>query len=372
MAGYALTALFAYLFVDLTIIALPISSATIAGLAVVIVLWWLIWRVRGHHHHLASLPIHFGLLMVFLFAHILATALSFWPQRAIEQMAALGIALTAFLTSAYLIWPRGIFLGALRNASWVYVAAVVLDMAGRFGPGYRPPAPNTIGAIFALLLIATLAEMFDERPRWPRLVWVLVAFALIFVTASRGAWFGLAAGLLTLAWRKRASLGFLWPRVRRFWPVGVFGVVIALSAGALWQFTQHITDSSIRFEFWELATAMFLNQPLIGYGPGSFALFWSHLHSPPFFQAPHAHSIIFNTAAEQGLIGLTALAVLAIAVLRASWRDAGLFAVVVAFGAHSLVDSINVIPEIALTFAVLLGSRLVEARQHEDQLGLCL
>jgi len=113
-----------------------------------------------------------------------------------------------------------------------------------------------------------------------------------------------------------------------------------------------------RFDFWTVATAIFLRRPLMGSGPGTFNLFWSHLYPPPMWQAMHAHSIIFNTAAEQGIVGLIALAVMALAVFRAAWRDAGLLAALMAFAVHSLVDSLNVAPAVMIVLAVLMGSRL--------------
>ena len=355
MAGYALTALFAYLFVDLTIVALPVASVAIVGLSAVAMFTRLLWQaMTGRRHYLSPSPIHLGVLTAFVLAHIAAASLSIAPLRAVEQMTTLAVALAAYLIAIQLApaLPRGTLLGALRNASWVYVAATALDALRDFGPGYRPPAPNTVAAIFSLLLLPTLAEMFDDRPRWPRVAWAVAAFAIIFVSASRGAWLGLAVGLAALAARRWAALNF----VRAHWPVVVAVLITALSAGALWQLNQH-TSPSVRWEMWVLATAAFLYSPWTGTGPGTFAALWHALY-PLQVAYPHAHSIIFNTAAEQGLIGLAALAALAVAVLRASWRDAGLFAAVVAFGAHSLVDSVNVIPEVALTLAVLVGSRL--------------
>jgi len=359
MAGYALTALFAYLFVDLTIVALPVASVAVVGLLGVCMYAWFYWQVKTNRysapvHHIQIRVLFTLVFIIFIAAHIVTASVSISPERAIEQLTTLGIAASAYFISMSVahVLPRGAFLGALRNASWVYVAATALDALRNFGPGYRPPAPNVVAAIFSLLLLPTLAEMFDDRPRWPRVVWTMAAFAVVYVSASRGAWLGLAAGLAALAARRWAALNF----VRAHWPVVVAVLITALSAGALWQLNQH-TSPSVRWEMWVLATAAFLYSPWVGTGPGTFAALW-HAMYPLQVAYPHAHSIIFNTAAEQGLIGLAALAALALAALRASWRDAGLFAALVAFGAHSLVDSVNVIPEVALTLAVLLGSRL--------------
>jgi len=261
-----------------------------------------------------------------------------------------------------MVWPPTIFLAAMRNASWLIIAVIALITLFRAATGgdARPPSPNVLAAVFNLLLLPTLAEFID-RPRRVLAIWIIAALALVFVTASRGGWFGLAAGLVTLAAHYRARMAAVWSRARRFWPLAVPVGAVA----AIWQIAR--LPGINRFDFWIVATAIFLRRPLIGSGPGTFNLFWSHLYPPPYFQAMHAHSMIFNTAAEQGIVGLIALAVMALAVVRAAWRDVGLFAAVMAFAAHSLVDSLNVAPAVMIVLAVLLGSRLVTRHELTQQ-----
>ena len=156
MAGAALTALFAYLFIDLTIVALPVESATIVGLSTVAMFAWLLWQQvvigKRQRNFLAPSPVHTGVLAAVVLAHIAATSFSIAPMRAIEQMTTLAMALAVYLMAIQLaaVLPRGACLGALRNASWIYVASTALDALKDFGPGYRPPAPNTIAIIFSL------------------------------------------------------------------------------------------------------------------------------------------------------------------------------------------------------------------------------
>src|SRR4030067_365395 len=107
MAGYAPTALFAYLFVDLTIVALPVASVAVVAR--------LLWQaMTGRRHCLSPSPIHLGVLTAFVLAHIAAASLSIAPLRAVEQMTTLAVALAAYLIAIQLAaaLPRGVLLGA--------------------------------------------------------------------------------------------------------------------------------------------------------------------------------------------------------------------------------------------------------------------
>lgn len=357
----SLTAFFAYLFADTLIHHMPLDFiVTIICAAAALAIWL---RVRVWKEADAG-PVPLSRVLTFYwFAFGVTVAFSISLEQSFQQFALLTIAMTVYGTTVYLAraWPPQTFLSALRNASWLLIAVVAFIMlfSAATGGDLRPPAPNTLAAVFNLLLLPSLVE-FVERPRRSLAIWIVAALALILVTQSRGGWFGLAAGLLTLAVHQRSRLAAWGAWARRFWPVAVPMGAIAI----IWQIVR--PDHSIRLEFWIVAAAAFVARPLVGIGPGTFGIVWSYLYSTGF-QAMHAHSIIFTTIAEQGIVGLFALAVVAVAVMRASWRDAGLLAAVVAFSAHSLVDSLNVAPAVVIVLAVLLGSRLAIGGQNEHQ-----
>jgi tetratricopeptide (TPR) repeat protein len=84
-------------------------------------------------------------------------------------------------------------------------------------------------------------------------------------------------------------------------------------------------DSGIgRLSFYTSAIRMFTAHPLAGAGPGGFARNEVLTHSVPSYKPlPHAHNVLLGTAAESGvlgLIGLLALAVVAIWTCVAAWR----------------------------------------------------
>jgi len=349
----ALTAFFAYLFTDMLVSRLPFDFGAMLVLAALVAVVWLRERIWTNAPAWSML-LRYALIF-YLLVFLITATFSISLEHSFNELVFLVIYMIALVLASELamVWPPHIFLAAMRNASWLLVAviAVIVLFRAATGGNLRPPSPNVLAAVFNLLLLPTLAE-FIERPRRSLAIWIVAALVLIFITASRGGWFGLAAGLVTLAAHYRARLADFWGQGARFWPLVVPVGAIAI----IWQITR--IDHSVRWDFWIVATAIFLNRPLIGSGPGTFNLVWSHLYPPPIWQAMHAHSIIFNTAAEQGIVALIALMVMAVAVIRASWHDVGLLAAVMAFGAHSLVDGLNLAPAVMITLAILLGSRL--------------
>ncbi len=267
-------------------------------------------------------------------------------------------------------WTRpSMFLSAMRIGSGWYVFAVAVllisfYLLGGSGP-FRPPAANMIAGMMNLLLLPTLAE-FVSLHSWRRAIWIGIALTTIVICASRGGWLGLTAGLVVVIVREWPTLAPLAAKVRRFLPVAVpVGAVVAVAG--LWQlnlpnraFTDHV-------EFWSLAWQVFAAHPIAGTGPGTFQIWWVAAH-PEAIPYTHALSLALNTAAEQGIIGLIALAVLAVCTLRAAWPHPGLFAALVAFGFQNVVDGTHPEPAIMVTLAVLIGSTLAaQEKTHAIQ-----
>lgn len=262
------------------------------------------------------------------------------------------------LTTARWTTPA-MFLSALRIGSLWYVFAVGVLTINFYLTGgaaqFRPPSANMIAGLLNLLLLPTLAE-FVTLQLWRRAIWMGIALAAIIVCASRGGWLGLSAGLVVLIVRERAALAPLVAKVRRFLPVAVpVGAVVA--AVGLWQLNLPARPITSHMEFWSLAWQVFTSHPIAGTGPGTFQIWWIAAH-PEAIPYTHALSLVLNTAAEQGVIGLAALAVLAVCTLRAAWPHPGLFAALVAFGFQNLVDGTHPEPAIMVTLAVLIGSTL--------------
>jgi len=69
-----------------------------------------------------------------------------------------------------------------------------------------------------------------------------------------------------------------------------------------------------RYSFSESAWQAFLTKPLLGWGAGGWTTLW-HYSDERVLKYPH--NFVLEIAAEQGLVGLAALAMLLLAMLRA-------------------------------------------------------
>ncbi len=124
-----------------------------------------------------------------------------------------------------------------------------------------------------------------------------------------------------------------------------------------------------RSSLWRVAVVLWRERPLLGIGPDNFRRRYEALLAPPTTGVPytdtriHANSLYFETLADLGLAGLTAIAAIAIALLRSLRRHweagcvAGLGSAVAAltFFVHGLLDYFFEFTPPVVLFWVTLG-----------------
>lgn len=183
------------------------------------------------------------------------------------------------------------------------------------------PHPNQLAGFLAILVPVCVGIAGALRTRPARVACgalLVMAVVAIAFTASRGALVGLAA------------LPLLFLRDRRAWPLVAGGVLlIALSAPDL--YSDRLAGISAldqpeiveRLDIWQAAAQIFREQPILGAGLDSFPVAYLEAERSGrtfigggFGLPPTAHNLYLNTLAEQGLLGLTALLLLALAFLR--------------------------------------------------------
>src|SRR5438876_1017394 len=76
-----------------------------------------------------------------------------------------------------------------------------------------------------------------------------------------------------------------------------------------------------RLNFWRAGLAIFVDHPVVGTGPGTFGIVHAAYQRDVRYYARDAHSLYVQTAAEQGVVGLAALAGL-LGVLVTTWIGA--------------------------------------------------
>jgi hypothetical protein len=129
-----------------------------------------------------------------------------------------------------------------------------------------------------------------------------------------------------------------------------------------------VSVQSNRYEYWKVALRTFADHPVAGVGAGGFAVEWLRART---IAEPvrDAHSLYLETAAELGLIGLAALALLAVgawrtaaaALRRAGPAAAGATAGGAAWALHAGLDWDWEMPALTLVAVVLLARLAAEA-----------
>jgi tetratricopeptide (TPR) repeat protein/O-antigen ligase len=243
---------------------------------------------------------------------------------------------------------------------------------------------NTLGAFLAVLIPFALEAARANKGvgRVIMALYALLAFVLLALTYSRGAWIGAAAGVAVYALllARRADL-LSPPRLRAVWHAqtplrrGLIGaaalVVIAAGVGALAlvslsTFAPGGRAADTRTWIYNTAIHLFTAQPLSGSGLFTFGAGIARYYgNPPLEIHAHAHNLILHVAAELGIPGVIALALSVWAVGRAIWRGsrgdplviAGAGAVT-AFAIHHLFDVPSMNPAVALIslFALVIAA----------------
>jgi O-antigen ligase len=175
---------------------------------------------------------------------------------------------------------------------------------------------------------------------------------------------------------RRAALGLLAAAL-------IVSVVAAVSAesrggtaptGA--EASRLVTAQSNRYAYWKVAVSTFADHPLDGIGAGGFAVAWLRERDIPE-TVRDAHSLYIETAAELGLAGLAALAVLlagAATTARAALRRAGPVAAgatagLAAWAMHAGLDWDWEMPALTLVAVVLLARLGAEAEPLRARSG---
>ncbi len=189
--------------------------------------------------------------------------------------------------------------------------------------------PNVAGGLLILVAAAAMALLSDARratrPARPTLLLfgpLLVALAAataLVLTQSKGAAAGLA--LAVLAWAIGPRLRDRLARRRRaalagFWTAAAAALLIVVAVGAV---RGGLPGRSLlfRWQYWRGAAAIILDRGLWGVGPENFGrLFprYKPVECPEEVLDPH--SWIVRLAAEYGIVGLSGMVVLLIAVSR--------------------------------------------------------
>jgi O-antigen ligase len=203
------------------------------------------------------------------------------------------------------------------------VLALFQWIVALIGPDYtltsllRPESifPNTNNLAAAML--PALALALKDR-RW---LWLGVSGLVLMLTASRASMLGATAGVAVYgAWRLTRRTQIRVPR----WaiPSAALSLIVLIPLLMVGLANRTHGDLALRVDLWRIGVKAFAERPFTGYGPESyeyaFIRYWSLQHER-FHH--HAHSLPIQVAAEMGVIGLAALALLGITAARTIFRE---------------------------------------------------
>jgi hypothetical protein len=313
----------------------------------------------------------------------LSAPLGYW--NAMGAMAAMGLALCAGLAgdserpariralaaAAAPVLGAGVALSFSRGALIAAAAGLVTIALARSSPAQGralliAAAAAAVAGVAAALLPAVADLSGSDATRTAQGA-VLTAILLLA---------GAVAALAVRAFARREAAGRLsttparFPRPRLVAAAAVaialagLGVLVAVEAGgddpAFGATAERLGSvQSNRYEYWRVAVSSFADHPLLGTGSGGFQVEWLRERTIPE-GARDAHSLPLETAAELGLLGLLALALLVTGVIAGASRRTDVAAIggLVAWAAHVCIDWGWEMPSVTLV-AVLLGAAVL-------------
>jgi O-antigen ligase/tetratricopeptide (TPR) repeat protein len=319
------------------------------------------------------------------------------PRLSLEPtMAGVGWAL-AFLFLTRLLaspWFRAraavVMTAFVSVVAFGYVAQVLIEwwnwwgLIGKFAiPPLRPSfaalflgSPNLIATALMLLAPLVVARLWTRtRGQGLALVIGVTAALAFFLAGSRGAYLGAALGaLVAVALALQGGRGAIAGAIARvrstrvLWvPLGLIvlgGLVLAPSV--LLRIAQG--GGTLRVDLWRSAISIFSEHPVLGSGPGTWVQLKVAANPPgvPNLILPHAHDLYVQAAAELGVVGLAALAVLEFAVIQRVWQAwrnapalsleaAAVLVSLAAFAGQSVVDNVVNLPFVCLLLATIVA-----------------
>jgi hypothetical protein len=220
--------------------------------------------------------------------------------------------------------------------------------------GRRAFASLPLPSHLAVLLATALPLLIVQVRATPRgVVWIAPAIlAVVGLVATRspvGLGLALVATIPVLVIRRRVAMG-----------VVAGGLVIAMVAVVVVRpDVAALEPVSLRFDNWRTGMWLWTTSPASGVGVASFAQSSQANPLEVGNRPAHAHSLPVEVLAElgpAGLIGILALGVGLVALIRRLWKDHPSLAVAIAvIPLHNLLDFSFFVSGVALPWAVLLG-----------------
>ncbi|WP_156390958.1 MULTISPECIES: O-antigen ligase family protein [unclassified Nocardioides] len=306
------------------------GPGVVKGLAVLLVVAWLIRRCRGRLHHAPRSPVLVAAL-AFVVVLLLATALHNNGAAGRDVL----LRYAGFLAVLFVL--ADVLRGGLRPArlAQVYVvAAAAAAVCGllTFALGADRRVGGPIGdpndfAFFLLPAVALgLAVRRTTRRSWPWDAATVVVLVATLGTLSRGALVGLsvmavlavAAGMIRL--RGAVALVAVVSMAAGLVAVAFPGLVSVSLQQKDFVAQQNVSE---RLDLWTAAAEMTVTHPVLGMGPGAFALhhrdFTTSLPDDINHPLDVAHNTWLELSSELGVLGFLAFLAMLVVAFAQAW-----------------------------------------------------
>lgn len=234
-----------------------------------------------------------------------------------EHLPRLSAAYTLAAVAAALIGIAEVVASA-NDAGTATVRANAFMNAVRYGE---------VMGIALMLILSRLIIPVQDSFRWENSLYklaVIPVFVALVLSQTRGAYLGIIFGLSAMMCfaspsRKKVlayslALAFVGAAVLSFVPTIRHRIVAILSCDTqTMAVNSHDTAINIRLELWKLGAHMFQAHPVLGIGPDNVKKVFKKFHPEPIGYMEtwgSLHNLYIHQAAERGLIGLGALALL--------------------------------------------------------------
>ncbi len=283
-----------------------------AALIGVVVLQWGVGKIAYFDQALLYLMYLLFALMLMMLGSAIRDSIGLEKMATILAVVLLGGALFSAM------------LGILQHFRWHTILNSVVLNKGTSGVYGNLAQPNHF-ANYTALGLASLGLLFQQRKLHAGWVALLAAPLLLVLTlsGSRSSWFYLGMMTLLAWWAGRGTQALRPLLVYSLSILAGFvlmhGIVqLPFMAGprsnldVMHRLFADTASGHIRLYLWQEAWLMFTRSPMLGVGIGQYA--WQHFQLLPELRPANitglynnAHNLIFQVAAETGIVGLTVL-----------------------------------------------------------------
>jgi hypothetical protein len=302
-------------------------------------------------------------------------------SRPLRMRAAAGAAVVPLGAGVYLSYSRGAIAAAVVGLA-ILVAAAPSRAQLRAAATALAAGVAAAGCSAAFGGVAALEGTSSERSRDGAIVLVLLGLIAAAAAVATARWVARddPDGVRAAAARDERGAPSRSRRLNAAAAALVAAVAIGLVVGALAERPSEAelaagasagrltTVASNRYEYWRVGLDAFAREPLTGVGAAGFRVEW--LRERPIAEAVRdAHSLEVEIAAELGLVGLAAFALLLAGVVAAARRAlrlkggiaAGASAALVVWFLHASIDWDWQLPAVSLPAIVLAGALIAIA-----------